>query len=87
MSSAGEKNASTIISITSADIEHRGEIEIDLNNTNPNPVSGQPTMLWLSLERDATVGNTNDTYLGSVSLIQLSVPYVSWCTGGHLDSF
>lgn len=86
-SSTGELSNSTIISIASVDSEYRGEIELDLNDINPVPTSGTPPLLWISLERDATVGNSNDTYTGNIAIIQLTVLYISWRHGGHILSF
>jgi len=85
--STGEKSASTIITITDADTEYRGEIELDLNRVNPYPSSGTAEMLWLSFERDATGGNANDTYPGNVTIAQISPFYMAWREGGFIDAF
>lgn len=85
--STGEKFASTIITITDADTEYRGEIELDLNRVNPYPSSGTAEMLWLSFERNATGGNANDTYPGNVTISQISPFYIAWREGGFIDAF
>ena len=86
-SSLGEKLFSSIINITSADTEYRGELELDLNLVNPTPANGIPHLLWVTVERDATAGNSNDTYPGSISLLQMSPFYISWRNGGYMESF
>ena len=86
-SSPGEKSFSTIINITAADTEYRGELELDLNEVNPTPATGNSHLLWVTVERDASAGNANDTYPGSVSMIQLSPFYISWRNGGYMESF
>lgn len=83
----GEKSASVIINITDRDTEYRGEIEIDLNRVNPYPSSGTAELLWLTLERNATGSNANDTYPGNVTIIQISAFYMAWREGGFVDSF
>lgn len=86
-SSVGEKSASTVIAMTSADVAYRGEITVDLAGVNPNPSSGQPDLLWLSIERNATGGNANDTYVGNVTIVQMGVYYIKWRDGGHITGY
>jgi len=86
-SSTREKSIATTITITDADTEYRGVLEIDLNRVNPYPSSGTAEMLWLSVERDATGGNSNDTYPGNVTLIQITPFYIAWREGGFIDAF
>lgn len=86
-SSSGEKSASTIIAMAAADVAYRGEIVVDLAGVNPNPSNGQPDLLWLSIERNATGGNTADTYAGNVTIVQMGVYYIKWRDGGHITGY
>jgi len=85
--STGEKTITTIINISSSNIEHRGELVLDLNRVNPYPSTGTAQLLTVSIERNATGGNANDTYAGNVSFIQITPFYISWRLGGFIDAF
>jgi len=82
-----EKVISKISSIATnnSDTEIREVIELNIEDININPSSGDEHILWISLERDGT--NVNDTYQGSISMIQLKGVYVSWGSGGHILSY
>jgi hypothetical protein len=86
-SSTGEQSNSTIITIEEADTSYRGEIQVSLAGTNPNPSNGQPDLVWLTIERDATGGNGNDTYPGNVTVVQMGVYYIKWRDGGHITGY
>ena len=85
--STGEKSVATTITISAADTEYRGELVLDLNRVNPYPATGTEQLLTLSIERDATGGNANDTYAGNVAFIQMTPFYISWRMGGFIESF
>jgi len=85
--STGEKSTETIITITDKDTEYRGELSIDLNSVNPCPEAGTAELLTLSIERDATSGNTTDTYSGTISFVQMTPFYLAWRSGGYVESF
>lgn len=85
--STGEKSYTTITTINAADTEFRGELYLDLSKINPCPELGNPELLMITLERDATSGNANDTYSGDVAFEQLTPFYISWRIGGYLESY
>ena len=60
---------------------------MNVEDININPSSGDEHLLFLSLERDASGGNANDTYPGAISLIQLKGIYISWAKGGHILAY
>nr|QBK88863.1 MAG: hypothetical protein LCMiAC01_05450 [Mimivirus LCMiAC01] len=75
------------IAINSSDKDIREVIEMNIEDINVNPSSGDEHILWVSLERDASGGNANDTYTGAVSIIQLKGVYVSWSDSGHILAY
>lgn len=50
---------------------------------NARPVTGNPDILWLTLERNGPA----DTHSGTVSLVQVQGEYVAWSEGGSLSTF
>lgn len=50
---------------------------------NARPVSGNPDIFWLTLERNGPA----DSHSGNVALVQVQGEYVAWCEGGHLSNF
>jgi hypothetical protein len=85
--STGEQSTSTIVNISAADTSYRGELVIDLQGVNPNPSDGNPDLIWLTVERDATGTNANDTYTGNVTVVQMGVYYIKWRDGGHITGY
>jgi len=77
-----EKIKSVVVTIAAKDHEYRSEVSLDLDSIDANLYMGGPQMVWISIERDAGVGE--DTYTGAVSFIQLVPFYISWIDGGHL---
>ena len=73
--------------MTTDQTAYRGEIVINLPGVNPNPSTGQPDLIWLTIERDATGSNANDTYNGNVTVVQMGVYYIKWRDGGHVTGF
>lgn len=82
-----EQSNSIIINIDSIKTEFRGTFSIDISDVLTNPSNGEPDLLWLSVERDSTVGNSNDTYPGNVSLIHFETQYIKMFSGGHILSY
>lgn len=82
LSTPNEIVKSFIIPITAHNKEHRAECIIDLSGIDANLYSGGPQMCWISIDRDAGVGD--DTYVGNIALIQIAPFYISWIDGGHL---
>jgi hypothetical protein len=68
-------------------IDLRTTISMDVHTIPPNPSSGAKYIIFISLERNAIVDNTVDTYDGNVYLLMIDSSYVSWCDGGHLLGF
>jgi len=85
--SIGEKSVNTIVNITNSNTEYRGELVIDLSRVNPCPENNTAQLLTMTVERDATGGNTNDTYPGDIAFYQLTPFYVAWRSGGYLESY
>jgi len=54
---------------------------------NPKPDDGDQSHLWMNLQRDAQVSNTNDTYPGNIYIVNFEIKYIRWCSGDHLLSF
>lgn len=79
----------TTISSNKANREQRQIIEMNINNLyiSPKPEDGNESLLWLSIERDSQVSNTNDTYTGSVYLVDYTCHYIRWCNNNHILSF
>lgn len=80
-----ENVISSIKTISAINKEYRMEIPIDFSGIDANLYDGGPQLAWVSIERDAGVGD--DTYTGDVSIIQLAPYYVSWIDGSHLLAF
>jgi len=80
-----EQIVSTVVTIAAKDHEYRSEVSLDLDSIDANLYVGGPQMVWISIERDAGVGD--DTYTGNISFIQLVPFYISWIDGGHLLGF
>lgn len=55
---------------------------LSIPKVNARPLTGNPDMLWITLQR--TVG---DTHTGDVALIQVQGEYVAFCEGGHVSEF
>ena len=76
------------IAVDKNDIEIREEISINIEDINPNSsVVGGKNILWISLSRNSTTGNSNDTYQGSLSIVQMNFVYIAWGSGGHILSY
>lgn len=77
----------TNINSNQNNMDLREFINIDIHNISSFPSDGHEPILWIFLERNADISNTNDTYDGSVSLSLLKMTYVSWNNGGHIIGF
>nr|QBK89447.1 MAG: hypothetical protein LCMiAC02_05420 [Mimivirus LCMiAC02] len=75
------------IAVNSKNKDIREVIELNIENINVNPSSGDEHIMFISLERDASGGNSNDTYPGAVSIFALKGVYVSWSESGHILSY
>lgn len=82
-------NVTTTISANNTNKEIRENIEFDVNDlfVNPRPDDGNESLMWLSIARDATSGNSNDTYPGNIYIIDFQINYIKWCGGNHIASF
>lgn len=83
VTSVGERSTTSSITITNNTSEFRGEISIDIQGVIPVSSTGQPDLLWVTIERDGTA----DTYGGDVAIEQMGVFYVRWRSGGHILSY
>lgn len=62
----------------------RDTITMDIHMIPGNPSTTHKYILFATLERDATVTNTNDTYPGDVAIHMLDGVYIIWSQGGHI---
>ena len=84
--SSGELSSSAVVTMGTGNTKYTGELRLDLSGINSSQTEGMQ-LLWLTVERDATPGNSNDTYEGNIAVIQLTPYYVSWTDGSHLMSY
>ena len=82
--STNEQSTSTTVNVSADQTSYTTEMTVNLSGANPNPSTGRPDLVWLTIERDATIGNMNDNYAGDISIVQVGVFYVKWRDGGHL---
>jgi hypothetical protein len=75
------------ISVNSNNQDLRQKFYINVNYIDPNPADGSANLFWMSLERDATIGNGNDTFPGDVAIVTIKSEYISWNDGGHILSY
>lgn len=74
---------STAITPSTPNIQ-KSEIQyITIPSVNAYPQTGNPDVLWVTLERDGG----GDTHSGNIALSQFAGQYVRWTEGGHIDSF
>lgn len=85
--STDEKSQSILIPISNSGIEARGIFYLDFSHVVTNPQNGKPDLIWLSIERDATISNNADTYSGNAIVMQYNVSYIRMYIGGHLLSY
>jgi hypothetical protein len=86
-SAPGQKSSSTIVAVPLNSQSKQVNTTFDLDISDfVSRVTGQPAgkILWVSIERDATAGNPNDTLVGSAAVLQLLPLYTAWCEGGHV---
>lgn len=79
-----EKSISITIPISTASSEFRGVFNIDISTVLTNPSNSSPDLVWLSIERDATSSNINDTYTGNIRVVNIDTQYVKMYSGAHL---
>lgn len=82
-----EKNLEVITAVpgSSADKQLSESAKLDITFCIPRPETGNPDIIWITLERTGNHGS--DTYTGHAGIIQLNVEYIKWCEGGHLHSY
>lgn len=73
----------TTPAITVTNQQLTGEIILPFPDISARPVSGNPDIIWITFQRN---GST-DSYTGNIVLTQMEAAYISWCEGGHIDSF
>lgn len=79
--SVGEKTV-TVEKALIAGQENRIEAVIPVCHVNMNPSGQGPQSMWFSIEH-----LSSDTYIGSITMTQISGYYVSWIDGAHLLAF
>ena len=81
------QSTSTVVTLSAADTEYRGELVIPITGINPQNENGQPDLMWMTIERDARSSNAEDTYPGNVAIVQMAVLFVKWRDGEHLCGY
>lgn len=77
----GEQSVVVAKSVT-AGVETRIEATVPAYGVNMNPSGMGPQTLWFCVDHSA-----GDSYLGSLTMTQISGYYVSWIDGAHLLAF
>jgi hypothetical protein len=86
-SAPGQRSLDKIVTVPLNNLNKQINTTIDLDISNfISRAPGQPAgkVLWVSIERDATAGNLNDTLVGNAAVLQLLPLYAAWCEGGHI---
>lgn len=79
-----EYQVSTAVAVTAANQDTRASVTLDVSNFNINAADQKTSILWLSIERDASVDNNLDTYSGDIALFLVKGSYITWNNGSHL---
>lgn len=76
---------SIIIPINTAEKEYRETFSIDIHDVLTNPSDDESDLFWITIQRDGT--DSNDTYSGIISIINVDTKYIKFCSDGHVLSF
>lgn len=79
----GEQHISSVVTVAANDAQQTAEFEIDVSEMVSRRMGAYGDILWISIARDATAGNPDDTLGGDVAIIQVRPVYTKWCEGGH----
>ena len=82
-----ESNMIQNSTISAADTNNKQNFLLYLNQLMSNPPTDDINLCWIAIERNAVSGNTNDTYPGNVSIVDIKAYYICWSNGGHILSF
>jgi hypothetical protein len=74
----------TVVGSNQNNKDLRDTISMAIHTIPGNPSTNNKYILFASLERDAVVSNTNDTYPGDVAIHMMDGVYVTWLQGGHI---
>ena len=80
----GEQHISTLQTASAINTRYTTTMDLDVSKVIARRSTGESDEIWLSLARDGTAGNANDTIIGSVYAIQISPTYCLWCQGAHM---
>lgn len=80
----GEQHLSELVTVTTPDVRHLVEIDIDVSEIIARRSTGESDEMWISIARDSRVGNTNDTISADIDVIQISPIYLKWSNGDHV---
>jgi hypothetical protein len=80
-------NVTIPITANSNNQDLRQKFYININYVNPNPIGGNTNLFWITIERNATNGNGNDTYPGNVIVTTIKSEHVAWNDGSHILSY
>jgi len=84
-STASGESSQTIIYSVGSNVQNTllvYEFSLDIQDLYPRPQSNNHELVWITFERQG--GATEDTYGGSMYMLQLSAWYVAWAAGGYL---
>lgn len=82
-----ESNMIQNSTISAADTNNKQNFLLYLNQLMSNPPTDDINLCWIAIERNAVSGNTNDTYPGNVSIVDIKAYYICWSNGCHILSF
>jgi hypothetical protein len=75
----GEQSSSVTTTVpATAGNQITQSVELDLSSVITRQASGEPDLIWFSIERDGS----GDTATGVVNIVHAELKYLSWCTGG-----
>ena len=77
----GTQISETEIEILQKEKEYRVNMEVDISDFLINPVTVEPDLIWLVIERDT------DTYGGNIIISHLNLNYVKMLSGNHLLNY
>lgn len=83
-SAPGESNIVQSSTVTTIDTTIKQNFLLQFTTLSSNVLTDDINLCWISIERNAAPSNTNDTYSGNISLIDIKAFYIIWSNGGHI---
>ena len=79
-----KRSLQQVVTIPAANTQQYLSIPIDMSDVIPRRSSGGPDIIWFTIARDATGGNSDDTLGSDVNVLQVTPIYTKWCDGAHV---